>query len=142
MGSYDFLRVFDGDSVRAPMLHEFSGHIIDQPAAKTVVIATSGMMHVSFVSDGSVTAAGFRAAYSFSLRRRMLEDEPEDDVLSMTMPAAISLAAVLTFIIAVGVSTFIYVTASPCLAPNVLLPLTALRYYIVLSAWPKALSVC
>ena len=60
---YDFLKVYDGLSPSGQLLNDgqTSGSAMPGP-----LLATSGAMYVSFVSDSSVEEQGFSATY-FSL---------------------------------------------------------------------------
>lgn len=58
-GGYDYVRVYDGNSINAPLLGSYSGSTL--PAS---VSSSTGVMYVTFTTDGSVTAAGWSANYS------------------------------------------------------------------------------
>jgi len=56
--SKDFVKVYDGDNINAPLLGTFSGSNI--PTAITI---SGKKMLVTFTSDDSITAGGFKATY-------------------------------------------------------------------------------
>lgn len=56
--NYDFLRIYNGTSVSAPLLGSWSG------ANPGTVTANSGAMTLRFTSDGSVNAAGWKATWT------------------------------------------------------------------------------
>ncbi len=58
----DFVFIYDGATTSAPLLAEYSGYGIPYP-----VTSTGGSMLVHFVTDGSVTDAGWSAVYDTSI---------------------------------------------------------------------------
>lgn len=55
---YDFVRIYDGNNVEAPLLGEFSGN-----ALPGTLNSTGGSMLVHFISDYSITRTGWSAEY-------------------------------------------------------------------------------
>ena len=68
---YDVVRIFDGTSVNAPLLGTFSGYQLPLPVVAT---NAAGALTVQFISDGSVSLAGFEATASCTIA-------PEPDLL-------------------------------------------------------------
>ena len=64
--TYDFLKVYDGPDISAPLVGDFTGAAV--PAALVELIASpgnaSGAMTFNFTSDGSVPKTGWEAAIS------------------------------------------------------------------------------
>jgi hypothetical protein len=60
--NYDFVEVFDGNSVRSQSLGKFSGS--SEPAN---LISSSNSLTVYFTTDGSTVFEGFSARYSKNL---------------------------------------------------------------------------
>ena len=59
---YDYVRIYDGSSTTAPLLGTFTGSI--GPSLPLTATNAAGALTVQFVSDGSVTLAGFEATAS------------------------------------------------------------------------------
>ncbi|XP_053714419.1 cubilin isoform X1 [Synchiropus splendidus] len=57
----DSVRILDGDNYQAPTIGTFCGNMVPHP-----VTSFSNSLVVNFLSDGSVSAKGFRATYSAS----------------------------------------------------------------------------
>ncbi|MCJ8728547.1 hypothetical protein PDJAM_G00005700 [Pangasius djambal] len=57
--SYDYVKIYDGDSVNYPLVGTFCGTVI--PAA---FVSASNFLTVHFVTDGTVAFRGFNATYS------------------------------------------------------------------------------
>lgn len=65
---YDYVKVYDGGSIADSVLSvgvsgEISGDIADLPAADKTFQSSEGSMTIQFVSDESLNAGGFEAAY-------------------------------------------------------------------------------
>ncbi|XP_073250639.1 uncharacterized protein [Porites lutea] len=56
--SADYVRVYDGDSISAPLIGEFSGSSLPAP-----ITSSSTKLYVRFTSDGSSEYRGFNARY-------------------------------------------------------------------------------
>ena len=56
--STDYVRVYDGDSISAPLIGEFSGSSLPAP-----ITSSSTKLYVRFTSDGSSEYRGFNARY-------------------------------------------------------------------------------
>uniref|UniRef100_A0A4W4F6Q8 Cubilin n=1 Tax=Electrophorus electricus TaxID=8005 RepID=A0A4W4F6Q8_ELEEL len=56
---YDYIKVFDGDSVDYPLVGIFCGNVVPAP-----FVSASNFLTVHFVTDGSVAFRGFNATYS------------------------------------------------------------------------------
>ncbi|KAK3572019.1 hypothetical protein QTP86_022249 [Hemibagrus guttatus] len=56
--SYDYVKIYDGDSVNYPLVGTYCGNVI--PAA---FVSSSHFLTVHFVTDGSVAFSGFNATY-------------------------------------------------------------------------------
>ncbi len=63
--SGDLVQIYDGDNASAPLLGSFSGSLSTMPS----VTSTGPKMFVKFTSDGSLTAQGWRANYSTTLKK-------------------------------------------------------------------------
>ena len=61
--SYDFLHIFDGGDLTAPLLEELSGTI----EALTEIQSTGNELYLRFQSDTSQNAAGFQIAFEEGL---------------------------------------------------------------------------
>ncbi|XP_053373742.1 deleted in malignant brain tumors 1 protein-like isoform X2 [Mercenaria mercenaria] len=58
--SYDYLDIYDGPSLTSPLIGQYCGDVIPFEQIRS----TSNTMTINFVTDSSVTRAGFRAAYN------------------------------------------------------------------------------
>ena len=58
---YDYVRIYDGTSVNAPLLGSFTGNQLPLPVVAT---NAAGALTVQFISDGSATYSGFDATVS------------------------------------------------------------------------------
>ncbi|XP_017555843.2 cubilin [Pygocentrus nattereri] len=56
---YDYVKIYDGDSVNYPLVGTFCGNTIPAP-----FVSASHFLTVHFVTDGSVAFSGFNATYS------------------------------------------------------------------------------
>ncbi|KAG9276492.1 cubilin [Astyanax mexicanus] len=56
---YDYVQIYDGDSVNYPLVGTFCGTTVPAP-----FVSSSNFLTVHFVSDGSVSFRGFNATYS------------------------------------------------------------------------------
>ena len=66
--STDYVRVYDGDSISAPLIGEFSGSSLPAP-----ITSSSTKLYVRFTSDGSSEYTGFNARYRGIFIRRQDE---------------------------------------------------------------------
>ena len=66
--STDYVRVYDGDSISAPLIGEFSGSSLPAP-----ITSSSTKLYVRFTSDGSSEYRGFNARYRGIFIRRQDE---------------------------------------------------------------------
>jgi len=60
--NYDFLRIFDGDSIAQSMLAEISGFSV----TTKIYVSTASYMTISFTSDASTVNHGFDASYTIN----------------------------------------------------------------------------
>ena len=66
--SLDYVSVYDGDSISAPLIGQFSGRSLPAP-----VTSSSTKLYVRFTSDGSRQYRGFAARYRGIFIRRQDE---------------------------------------------------------------------
>ena len=66
--SADFVSVYDGDSISAPLIGQFSGRSLPPP-----ITSSSTKLYVRFTSDGSLQDTGFAARYRGIFIRRQDE---------------------------------------------------------------------
>lgn len=57
--AFDYLDIYDGPSVTSPLIGRFCGDVI--PTGQ--IRSTSNTMTLNFITDASVTRAGFSAVY-------------------------------------------------------------------------------
>ncbi|XP_053408750.1 cubilin-like isoform X2 [Mercenaria mercenaria] len=57
--NYDYLDIYDGPSLTSPLIGRYCGDVMPTEQIRT----TSNTMTINFITDFSVTRAGFRAAY-------------------------------------------------------------------------------
>lgn len=79
---YDFVRVYDGATMSAPLLGSFSGSSLPSQ-----VTSSGGSMLVVFTSDSSVTRAGWEASYTSNGTTTTLGYAPLDRVRYYPVPA-------------------------------------------------------
>ncbi|XP_053384013.1 cubilin-like isoform X1 [Mercenaria mercenaria] len=58
--NYDYLDIYDGPSLASPLIGRYCGDAIPSEQIRS----TSNTMTINFITDSSVTRAGFRAAYN------------------------------------------------------------------------------
>jgi len=101
--NYDFIKVYDGDSDRSPMLTAVTGTTA-QP------ITSSGSLFLVFTSDGSVENSGFVASYAPLTRRRpamvLTGQEPDQDPIRQSTPI-VAAAVVVGFVVIAVVVFFV-----------------------------------
>ena len=68
--SADFVSVYDGDSISAPLIGQFSGRSLPAP-----ITSSSTKLYVRFTSDGSWQYRGFAARYRGIFIRRQDEQK-------------------------------------------------------------------
>ena len=66
--SADYVSVYDGDSISAPLIGQFSGRSLPEP-----ITSSSTKLYVRFTSDGSSEYTGFNARYRGIFIRRQDE---------------------------------------------------------------------
>jgi cubilin len=57
--AYDYLDVYDGPSLTSPLIGRYCGDVVPTDQIRS----TSNTMTINFITDFSVTRAGFRAVY-------------------------------------------------------------------------------
>ena len=68
--SADYVSVYDGDSISAPLIGQFSGRSLPAP-----ITSSSTKLYVRFTSDGSSEYTGFNARYRGIFIRRQDEQK-------------------------------------------------------------------
>ena len=70
--NYDFLRLYDGDSVDSPPIVTLTGNIQIQPT----YFSTGSNLYMKFTSDGGTAGQGFQVQYRVAADKGLCDSDP------------------------------------------------------------------